>query len=171
MYALQRTQQHNCGTVQRMPGGQAFSCHGGGSCGRVVDIAHRSCHALRYKYTHSRIDAMAAGGGATTMREGDWICPKCANHNYKSKTSCNKCHIPKDGVPIPTAADLRPGDWICPSCNNHNYKSKTVCNKCHKAPPAGASVQPEDIAFVAEARPGDWMCATPLAVIVSDRWL
>jgi hypothetical protein len=29
------------------------------------------------------------------MRPGDWMCPACNNHNFASKTSCNKCGLPK----------------------------------------------------------------------------
>jgi len=40
-----------------------------------------------------------ASGGAHTpsMRAGDWVCPndQCRNHNYASRSVCNKCEGPK----------------------------------------------------------------------------
>eukprot|EP00927_Polykrikos_kofoidii_P022573 TRINITY_DN21015_c0_g1_i1.p1 TRINITY_DN21015_c0_g1~~TRINITY_DN21015_c0_g1_i1.p1 ORF type:complete len:283 (+),score=24.36 TRINITY_DN21015_c0_g1_i1:99-851(+) len=35
------------------------------------------------------------GGGDKEMRPGDWICAQCNNHNYASKTHCNKCSVSK----------------------------------------------------------------------------
>jgi len=73
------------------------------------------------------------------MREGDWICPQCSNHNYADKVNCNRCGIPNamgtmGATPIfkngHSPKDMRPGDWMCPSCNNHNYADKTSCNRC-----------------------------------------
>jgi len=80
------------------------------------------------------------------FRPGNWACPSCGNHNFASKTACNNCQLPKeglDGLPMPSdggggrgggggggGGDVRPGDWTCPSCNNHNYANKTACNRC-----------------------------------------
>ena len=35
------------------------------------------------------------------MKPGDWICPKCKNHNYASKNFCNRsnCDVRKPGSP------------------------------------------------------------------------
>eukprot|EP00933_Yihiella_yeosuensis_P021908 TRINITY_DN17271_c0_g1_i6.p1 TRINITY_DN17271_c0_g1~~TRINITY_DN17271_c0_g1_i6.p1 ORF type:complete len:269 (+),score=48.60 TRINITY_DN17271_c0_g1_i6:86-892(+) len=68
------------------------------------------------------------------MKEGDWICPACDNHNYASREVCNRCGGPK---PPPPGANVKPGDWECPQCRNHNYASRTACNKCGAPKPGG----------------------------------
>jgi len=78
-----------------------------------------------------------------SFRPGDWICPKCKAHNYKSKDKCFKCSEPKPinaekdslalvgGVP----PNFRVGDWLCDNCNAHNYASKNRCYKCNALKP------------------------------------
>jgi len=114
----------------------------------------------------------AAATGATKMRPGDWFCSACNNHNYASKTACNKCGVPKQmqslqvmapnmgnmgnmGFGAPPANNggaMRPGDWTCHGCKNLNYASRTECNKC------GIS----KATFISKSgmRPGDWICAS-----------
>jgi len=64
------------------------------------------------------------GGAAMgkNMKEGDWFCSSCGNHNFASRTSCNKCQAVRPG--------FKQGDWICKSCKNHNFASRDACNKC-----------------------------------------
>jgi len=61
-------------------------------------------------------------GGGLAMKEGDWLCPSCGNHNFASRTNCNKCHEVREG--------MKEGDWICRSCKNHNFGRRQECNKC-----------------------------------------
>lgn len=92
-------------------------------------------------------------------REGDWMCGKCGNHNYASKSHCNRCQEPKpldcgfgpagrgkgpiqvapySMPPAPSrptnvpASGWRVGDWICPTCNNFNYGCRASCNRCQE---------------------------------------
>lgn len=65
------------------------------------------------------------GKGGPPMRDGDWICPACSNHNFASRDSCNRCGQPRDAPP-----NFRPGDWMCKECKNHNFASKNSCNRC-----------------------------------------
>jgi len=81
------------------------------------------------------------------MRQGDWICPACNNHNYASKTHCNKCGVPKETKV--SNAGMRDGDWICRSCGNHNYADKQNCNRC-QAPKGDTPSH--------EKHPGSWIC-------------
>lgn len=67
----------------------------------------------------------------TQSQSADWLCPVCNNHNYASRTHCNRCSIPRETRISNTG--MREGDWICLSCANHNYASKTTCNKCCSA--------------------------------------
>lgn len=66
------------------------------------------------------------GGGGSSMKDGDWMCHSCGNHNFASRVNCNSCKIVRPG--------FKEGDWICKDkeCKNHNFKSRTECNKCHK---------------------------------------
>ena len=70
------------------------------------------------------------------MKSGDWICPKCKNHNFASKSICNRknCNTKKPKISnqknkTTLDSNIRPGDWICPKCKNHNYASKDICNR------------------------------------------
>merc|ERR1712060_728187 len=85
------------------------------------------------------------GGGKgfrPSVREGDWICGSCGNHNYSSKVACNKCGelLRPEWVVTAAAAkggkgagggggqgNRREGDWDCIRCGNHNYASRDVC--------------------------------------------
>jgi len=93
--------------------------------------------------------AMMTGKGQG--RPGDWTCHACGNHNYASRTTCNKkeCGIAKD-VFI-AKSGMRPGDWLCPMCTNHNYADKVACKKCSH--PRGNT--PPSMANMKE---GDWLC-------------
>ena len=35
--------------------------------------------------------------GAPEMKEGDWTCEKCSNHNFAWRDVCNRCEAPKTG--------------------------------------------------------------------------
>lgn len=39
------------------------------------------------------------GKNAKQWREGDWMCLKCSNHNYASRTQCNRCKTEKEVTP------------------------------------------------------------------------
>ncbi|KAK9165208.1 hypothetical protein Scep_000399 [Stephania cephalantha] len=41
------------------------------------------------------------GKGAKQWRDGDWMCKSCNNHNYASRSHCNRCKAQKD-APIPS---------------------------------------------------------------------
>jgi len=95
------------------------------------------------------------------MREGDWTCQSCTNHNYSSRQVCNRCHGPR---PPPPGENVRSGDWQCPACGNHNYKSRAACNKCKMAKPGsgfgmfGGPIQTNGTKL-SGTRLGDWVCA------------
>eukprot|EP00667_Euglena_gracilis_P017250 EG_transcript_18157 len=82
-------------------------------------------------------------------RPGDWLCMTCQNHNYASRTVCNRCQAAKPEVAAPlsslgmavpglgteakpAAPSFRAGDWMCPQCGNHNYASRKKCNRCNQ---------------------------------------
>lgn len=112
---------------------------------------------------------------ASEMREGDWVCTSCNNHNFASRQSCNRCHGPKAPPP---GDNVRPGDWLCPSCGNHNYARKVNCNRCQAPKPGGmggpsfggpsfggptpvyahAPAMPPMPPAAGNFKDGDWMC-------------
>jgi len=74
--------------------------------------------------------APAQPAGGKELKEGDWMCPGCGNHNFASRVNCNRCGEIKQG--------MKNGDWICRSCKNHNFASRTACNKCQVPRPHDA---------------------------------
>ena len=92
------------------------------------------------------------GDRDSSMKPGDWRCPKCKNHNYANKKVCNRtgCEEPKprggggnrhsrghrsSNSGGSRDSNIKPGDWICPSCKNHNFASRTECNRCDTRKP------------------------------------
>jgi hypothetical protein len=41
------------------------------------------------------------GSNNQAMRPGDWMCPACGNHNFASRTRCNRCGADKEGKALP----------------------------------------------------------------------
>ena len=98
-------------------------------------------------------DRKFRGDRGSSMKPGDWSCPKCKNHNYANKKVCNRngCEEPKPrggggrgrdsrGYRSNNSggfnnSDMKPGDWNCPKCKNHNYAKRTVCNRCDTRKP------------------------------------
>ncbi|KAI8805255.1 ribonuclease H-like domain-containing protein, partial [Cladochytrium replicatum] len=94
------------------------------------------------------------------MKPGDWLCSSCQYHNFASRRSCFKCHVPSpnsggangsvgtsNGMNggysgQPSSAALRPGDWVCPhpSCRFQNFASRLECMRCRTRRPPMPSV-------------------------------
>jgi RNA-binding protein FUS len=54
--------------------------------------------AAGMRNTGAMLGLGVGGLGAKPMpehRPGDWTCPSCSNHNYASRTQCNRCQVPK----------------------------------------------------------------------------
>lgn len=41
------------------------------------------------------------GKGAKHWRDGDWMCSNCSNHNYASRSECNRCKTQKTAASQP----------------------------------------------------------------------
>mmetsp|Transcript_4713 Transcript_4713/g.12972 ORF Transcript_4713/g.12972 Transcript_4713/m.12972 type:complete len:277 (-) Transcript_4713:98-928(-) len=87
----------------------------------------------------SRADAGREAGATADMKDGDWLCPSCGNHNYASRVTCNRCAAVREG--------FRAGDWICRACRNHNYASRAVCKMCNAPRPEEARGAPQHYAL------------------------
>jgi len=68
---------------------------------------------------------MMGGASPKVVRDGDWMCPSCNNHNFASRANCNKCQQVRPGY--------RSGDWTCTGCRAHNFASRDACLKCQTA--------------------------------------
>ena len=108
--------------------------------------------------TNEVVGPIKAGRSTAAGKEashGKWVCGKCTNLNYASRTECNRCQASKTGPdssatriaatskPVKAAAkttaknpaDAGSGDgkWVCNKCNNLNYASRADCNRCQAA--------------------------------------
>lgn len=43
------------------------------------------------------------GKGAKQWRDGDWMCNNCSNHNFASRSSCNRCKTEKETAAPPVS--------------------------------------------------------------------
>jgi len=103
------------GPVYGAPQPMAYGCMGSKGMVQIVPF-------------HGMMGGAMPSASSKPMKEGDWMCPSCGNHNFASRVNCNKCNVVRAG--------FKDGDWICKDCKNHNFKSRTECNKCQK--PKGA---------------------------------
>ena len=49
-------------------------------------------------------------GSGIPMKQGDWSCPKCQNHNFAWRDNCNRCEAPKPSGGGGDRRDNRGGD-------------------------------------------------------------
>ena len=49
-------------------------------------------------------------GSGIPMKQGDWSCPKCQNHNFAWRDNCNRCEAPKPSGGGGGRRDNRGGD-------------------------------------------------------------
>jgi predicted nucleic-acid-binding Zn-ribbon protein/rRNA processing protein Gar1 len=136
-------------------------------------------------------DRKFGGDRGSSMKPGDWSCPKCKNHNYANKKVCNRngCEEPKPrggggrgrdsrgyrsnnsgGFKGDRGSSMKPGDWSCPKCKNHNFANKKVCNRtgCEEPKPRGGGGRGRDSRGYrsnnsggfndSNMKPGDWNC-------------
>merc|ERR1711972_229913 len=83
----------------------------------------------------SKGDGKGMSKGGKEIRDGDWECPNCQDHNFGRNTECRRCGTPKpEGAnmvpPHLSKRQSRPGDWHCPACNDLQFERNTECRKC-----------------------------------------
>jgi len=101
----------------------------------------------------------SAAPGAGSLKTGDWICLKCSDHNFASRSMCRKCKAAKPDRSVGTA--VKAGDWICTKCADHNFASRSACRKCGAAKVDGAKPEAPGAgvgAGAGRAPSGDWHC-------------
>ena len=128
---------------------------GSKAIGSPVEIAprhRRDSSKRRPMNSHRGKKDWSKNPGNSRIKSGDWVCPKCKNHNFANKKDCNRtgCEQPKPKV-VGKGRDsrghrpggsggfrdsnMKPGDWNCPKCNNHNFAKREVCNRCDTRKP------------------------------------
>merc|ERR1712217_493525 len=68
------------------------------------------------------------------MKLGDWICPKCNDHQYAKNDTCRKCSAPRPPG----------GDWRCPNCDDLQFGRNEQCRRCGTIRPAETRETSED---------------------------
>ena len=127
---------------------------GSKAIGSPVEIAprhRRESSNRRPMNSHRGKKDWSQNSGNSRMKSGDWVCPKCKNHNFANKKVCNRtgCEEPKPrgggrgrdsrGQRSFGGSNMKSGDWNCPKCKNHNFANKKVCNRtgCEEPKPRG----------------------------------
>ena len=128
---------------------------GSKAIGSPVEIAprhRRDSSNRRPMKTHRGKKDWSQSSGNSRIKSGDWVCPKCKNHNFANKKVCNRtgCEEPKprgggrgrdsrghksDKIRGFSDSNMKPGDWNCPKCKNHNFAKREICNRCDTRKP------------------------------------
>ncbi|KAF5960929.1 hypothetical protein HYC85_002138 [Camellia sinensis] len=56
-----------------------------------------------FQFPHVVATPTLLGKGAKQWRDGDWMCTNCNNHNYASRSQCNRCKTQKDALAQPVS--------------------------------------------------------------------
>ena len=157
---------------------------GSKAIGSPVEIAprhRRDSSNRRPMNTHRGKKDWSQSSGNSRMKSGDWVCPKCKNHNFANKKVCNRtgCEEPKPrgggrgrdsrGRKGFNGPNMKSGDWNCPKCKNHNFANKKVCNRtgCEEPKPRGGGRGRDSRGHNSNKirgfsdsnmKPGDWNC-------------
>ncbi len=157
---------------------------GSKAIGSPVEIAprhRRDSSNRRPMKTHRGKKDWSQSSGNSRIKSGDWVCPKCKNHNFANKKVCNRtgCEEPKPrgggrgrdsrGRKGFSGSNMKSGDWNCPKCKNHNFANKKVCNRtgCEEPKPRGGGRGRDSRGHKSDKirgfsdsnmKPGDWNC-------------
>ncbi|MQL78929.1 hypothetical protein Taro_011375 [Colocasia esculenta] len=72
---------------------------------KYPSVSSTSVPALQIHVQSSQPTTMPTilGKGAKQWRDGDWMCSHCNNHNFASRSFCNRCKTQKEAVPQPVS--------------------------------------------------------------------
>eukprot|EP00929_Paragymnodinium_shiwhaense_P052521 TRINITY_DN2630_c0_g1_i1.p1 TRINITY_DN2630_c0_g1~~TRINITY_DN2630_c0_g1_i1.p1 ORF type:complete len:343 (+),score=72.31 TRINITY_DN2630_c0_g1_i1:99-1127(+) len=132
---------------------------GGARAGRRPEFGGASGARAVKEMLHATISAAGGGGTSGTVKEGDWFCPNCGDHNFQKNAGCRKCGTPKPYDTAPgrsspyggggglggmmvgggggerggggSGTAMREGDWVCVACTNVNFARRDSCNRCN----------------------------------------
>jgi len=83
----------------------------------------------------------------SSFRTGDWMCPKCNDHQFARNKFCRKCREPRPQNTTSTTntsnrsqnsrkINEKRGDWYCSKCFDHQFARRTECRSCKSARPS-----------------------------------
>ncbi|XP_059592433.1 uncharacterized protein LOC100245437 isoform X4 [Vitis vinifera] len=55
------------------------------------------------QFPHQTTTPTLLGKGAKQWRDGDWMCTNCNNHNFASRSQCNRCKTQRDALAQPVS--------------------------------------------------------------------
>jgi len=96
------------------------------------------------------------------MKQGDWTCAKCGDHQFARNTECRQCGTSKGKSEI----HKKPGDWQCSDakCGYLNFAKNAACHKCqlpcpdHEASMAAWEAGIASGLHIQKTLAGDWNC-------------
>ncbi|KAH0701642.1 hypothetical protein KY285_015920 [Solanum tuberosum] len=92
---------HTFGYQQGYPGAEWMGDSGGNQLTAIPTIFPRENSMVLPLQANMQIPRVPAaptllGKGAKQWRDGDWMCTNCSNHNYASRSNCNRCKSERD---------------------------------------------------------------------------
>ncbi|KAL0928311.1 hypothetical protein M5K25_000185 [Dendrobium thyrsiflorum] len=92
---LKREAPHIYPDLESLPGPNGGQAHG----------LYSKYYGRNLPNVASQLSAMPTllGKGAKQWRDGDWMCQKCNNHNFASRSYCNRCKTVKESASQPVS--------------------------------------------------------------------
>lgn len=92
---------HTFGLQQAYPEFRPMGGSGGNTAGVYPPYPGGSSAAVPNLQHNLQVPQLAAtptllGKGAKQWRDGDWMCTNCDNHNYASRSECNRCKTQRE---------------------------------------------------------------------------
>lgn len=100
--------RHTLGYQQGYPGAEMMGFSGGNQLTAISTTFPRENSMVLPLQVNLQIPHVPAaptllGKGAKQWRDGDWMCTKCNNHNYASRSNCNRCKSERDVAAQPVS--------------------------------------------------------------------
>ena len=118
----------------------------------VEEQRKRDSPAVAKKHKHAEEDSEVKEIPPSTK---EWVCPKCENKNFATRTQCNRCmeerpsttsssstsssiaavKVEKKKKQSAPAAAAEGPNWVCAKCANSNFPSRKECHRCQAPKP------------------------------------
>ncbi|XAR73784.1 hypothetical protein NMG60_11007871 [Bertholletia excelsa] len=89
--------QTSMSTGNQTIGASSLASYPGGSSSSIPNLP------VNLQLSHVPAVPNLIGKGAKQWRDGDWMCSNCNNHNYASRSHCNRCKTQKDALAQPVS--------------------------------------------------------------------